>query len=189
MDRREALLNLGKGFGFALTATTLSSVLTACQQDPAPEGGWTPTFFTTEQGVLLVKIIDLILPATDTPSASDANVHLFIDGYAAEVLPEEQQKALRETVAEIGRLTTEVSGKEKMNSVTPGDLTPALKMALSGQGGAKLSYGKKLRNLTILGYKCNELVGTEVLAYDPVPGEYIPCADKNELTGGKAWSY
>ena len=31
-------------------------------------------------------------------------------------------------------------------------------------------------------------IGTEVLAYLPVPGEYIPCGDLQELTGGKAWA-
>ena len=45
-----------------------------------------------------------------------------------------------------------------------------------------------LRGLTIWGYKTSEYVGEEVLAYLPVPGEYIACADTQELTKGKAWS-
>jgi hypothetical protein len=45
-----------------------------------------------------------------------------------------------------------------------------------------------LRGLTIWGFKTSEFIGEEVLAYLPVPGEYIGCGDLQELTGGKAWS-
>ncbi|MEJ2163444.1 MAG: gluconate 2-dehydrogenase subunit 3 family protein, partial [Robiginitalea sp.] len=37
-------------------------------------------------------------------------------------------------------------------------------------------------------YKTTEYIGEEILAYLPVPGEYIGCGDLDELTGGKAWS-
>ncbi len=50
------------------------------------------------------------------------------------------------------------------------------------------SFAKNLRDMTIWGYKTSEYIGEEVLAYLPVPGEYIGCGDLNELTGGKDWS-
>jgi len=52
----------------------------------------------------------------------------------------------------------------------------------------RFAFANNLRGLTIWGYKASEYVGEEVLAYLPVPGEYIACGDVQELTGGKAWS-
>jgi len=42
--------------------------------------------------------------------------------------------------------------------------------------------------MTISAYKGSEYIGENVLAYLPVPGEYIACDDLQTLTGGKAWS-
>ncbi len=53
---------------------------------------------------------------------------------------------------------------------------------------SRFAFANNLRGLTIWGYKTSEYVGEEVMAYLPIPGEYIACADTQELTGGKAWS-
>ena len=42
--------------------------------------------------------------------------------------------------------------------------------------------------MTIMGYKTTEYIGENVLAYQPIPGEYIACGDLDELTGGKTYS-
>ncbi|CAN0605359.1 unnamed protein product, partial [Ectocarpus sp. 12 AP-2014] len=53
---------------------------------------------------------------------------------------------------------------------------------------SRFAFANNLRGMTIWGYKASEYVGEEVLAYLPVPGEYVACGDMQELTGGKAWS-
>ena len=53
---------------------------------------------------------------------------------------------------------------------------------------SRYSFANNLRGSVIWAYKNTEYIGEEVLAYQPVPGEYIPCGDVDELTGGKAWS-
>jgi len=53
---------------------------------------------------------------------------------------------------------------------------------------SRFAFANNLRGMTIWGYKTSEYVGEEVLAYLPVPGEYISCGDTQELTSGKAWS-
>jgi len=108
------------------------------------------------------------------------------------------------------------SGKEHIKDITSEDLEPVLAAALkvsnedkvtnmkmintynkavaAGQEAnlddtvSRFAFADNLRGLTIWGYKTSEYVGEEVLAYLPVPGEYIGCADTQELTGGKAWS-
>ena len=53
---------------------------------------------------------------------------------------------------------------------------------------SRFSFATELRDLATWAYKSSEYVGEEVLAYLPVPGEYIGCGDLQTLTGGKAWS-
>uniref|UniRef100_UPI003F5CC5C5 gluconate 2-dehydrogenase subunit 3 family protein n=1 Tax=Flagellimonas lutimaris TaxID=475082 RepID=UPI003F5CC5C5 len=53
---------------------------------------------------------------------------------------------------------------------------------------ASFSFANDLRDLATWAYKNSEYVGEEVLAYLPIPGEYVPCGDLQTLTGGKAWS-
>jgi hypothetical protein len=50
------------------------------------------------------------------------------------------------------------------------------------------AFAGNVRNMAIWAYKSSQYIGEEVLAYLPIPGEYIGCGDVNELTGGKAWS-
>ena len=52
----------------------------------------------------------------------------------------------------------------------------------------RFSFANDLRGLATWAYKSSEYIGEEVLAYAPIPGEYIPCGDLQTLTGGKAWS-
>ena len=109
------------------------------------------------------------------------------------------------------------SGKETLMDIEPADIDPALQTYLKKrtdeeeeihseaimnymqaimQGGeasldddiARFSFANDLRDLATWAYKNSEYVGEEVLAYLPIPGEYIACGDLETLTGGKAWS-
>ena len=53
---------------------------------------------------------------------------------------------------------------------------------------ACFTFATNVRDMATWGYKSSEYIGEEVLAYLPVPGEYIACGDLDELSGGKAWS-
>ena len=53
---------------------------------------------------------------------------------------------------------------------------------------ASYTFAGSVRDISIWAYKSSEFIGEEVLAYAPIPGEYIACGDVNELTQGKAWS-
>ena len=177
---------------------------------------WKPDFFTKEQGNVLYNLVDIILPKTDTPSASEVNVHVFIDRFTNEVMEDGQQAMIKVSFEKFIETALEESGKKKANDLTSEDLEPVLVAALQireedeiknseltikntsalakGENEAladevvSYSFSKNLRDMTIWGYKTSEYVGEEVLAYLPVPGEYIGCGDVNELTGGKDWS-
>ena len=186
MDRRKALAQMGMSMGYIVAAPTFASLLQSCKGEKAI--AWVPKFLSEVEGSLLKKLVDVILPKTDTPSGSELNVHEFIDFFASECFKKEQQDVFKTTLADLATKALAASGKTEMSSLTIGDLTPIMKSAVAEKGEEALPFVKKLRDLTIWGYKCNEYVGEEVLAYLPVPGEYIACGDLKELTEGKAWS-
>ena len=85
MDRRTAISRLGIMLGGTLSASTLSALVSGCAAPPA--NGFTPRFLTSVQIERLARIVDIIIPETDTPGAREAGVHRFIDSLLAEYLP------------------------------------------------------------------------------------------------------
>ncbi|QLG45145.1 gluconate 2-dehydrogenase subunit 3 family protein [Costertonia aggregata] len=214
MDRRKALKNMGLALGYTVATPTLISIVQGCKNEKIIE--WTPDFFTKEQGNVLTTLVDIILPKTDTPAASEVNVHVFIDRFIDQVVEKEQQDFIKMTMAKFVDKALKDSGKEKIADLNAEDLEPVLASALKytkeeeiknfdmirgyneavEQGSeaalddsiSRFAFANNLRGMTVWGYKTSEYVGEEVLAYLPVPGEYIGCGDLQELTGGKAWS-
>ncbi len=215
MDRRIALKNMGLALGYTVATPTLISLMQSCKQDTSPD--WIPEFFTPEEGAVIRQVADLILPKTDTPSASEVGVHKFLDRYMNEVSEPEDQQTFRIHLGNFIKKATEKAGKQIGESLSPEELEPVLAEALKKRDKAEedlidktletyneaiaegktatldedistFAFATQFRGAVIWSYKTSEYVGEEVLAYLPVPGEYIGCGDLDELTGGKAWS-
>ncbi len=214
MDRRKALRNMGLALGYTVATPTLISIVQSCKTETELE--WTPDFFSKDEGAVLTKLVDIIIPKTDTPSASETQVHLFIDRFTDQVMEPQQQEFVKMSLSRFIEKALKESGKEKAGELTAEELEPILATALKAtpedqtkyfeaieqyqeaisegkeamldENTSRFAFANNLRGLTIMGYKTSEFVGEEVLAYLPVPGEYIPCGDLQELTGGKAWS-
>ena len=215
MERRVALKNMGLAFGYTVAAPTLLGIVQSCNSKKVLD--WTPDFFTKEEGTVLHTLLDILLPKTDTPSATEVNVHVFIDKFANEVLPKEHQDFLKMGMGKFVGKVLASAEKETMSELDEEDLEPifatylkkrtdeveethekaleAYFMAVEETGSAQLddeiscySFANSLRDISIWSYKTSEYVGEEVLAYLPVPGEYIACEDEQKLTQGRAWS-
>lgn len=214
IDRRKAIRNMGLSLGYMVAAPTLISLVQSCKQDAAL--AWTPKFLTREEGSVLINLIDIIIPKTDTPAASEVQVHLFIDRFINEIFEKEQKELFKTSMERFTSKALEDSGKTNVDKLKKEDLEPLLARTLNipkdGQAGylkligayteairtgkpatledgaSRFAFANNLRKLTITSYKTSEYIAENVLAYLPVPGEYIPCGDLKELTGGKAWS-
>lgn len=238
MERRSALKNMGLALGYAVATPTLVSLVQSCKEKAA-YASWVPTFFEKDEGYVLAQLVDIILPKTDTPSATELNVHIFIDELAAKLM-KTQEETIQNTKSEwvaldggkiksknkdflkmtMGKFTDaalEASGKDELSDLNFEDFEPLLakhlkKMSdeaeeahdktldayaaavLSGETAeldaevACVEFAHSIRGLATWGYKSSEYIAEEVLAYMPVPGEYIACGDVDELTQGKAWS-
>lgn len=200
--------------GYSVATPTLISLMQSCKNEVALE--WTPDFFSKDEGAALTRLVDIILPKTDTPSASEVQVHIFIDRFVDQVAEKEEQDFAKMSMGRFLDKALQNSGKEKAGELTSEDLEPVLAEALKvtkddemknleaiqqyneamAEGKeanlddsiSRFAFAKNLRDMTIWGYKTSEYVGEQVLEYLPVPGEYIGCGDVQELTGGKAWS-
>ncbi len=216
MERRSALKNMGMVFGYAVATPTLLGLVQSCKER-APYAEWIPSYFDKDKGYALAQMVDVILPKTDTPSATEVNVHVFIDEFAKNVLPEEQQgfmnvfmdKFMSKILADSGKkslldiegvdfeaaLSKYLTKRSDVEEKAHGEaLTAYTKAAMAGETAtldedvACYEFAGNIRNMATWAYKSSEYVGEEVLAYLPLPGEYIACGDVNELTQGKAWS-
>lgn len=89
MDRRIALKNMGLAMGYAVATPTLISIVQSCKKEIHAD--WMPSYFSPEEGHVIKIMVDIFLPKTDTPSASELNVHIFIDGLADKVMYSEKE--------------------------------------------------------------------------------------------------
>ncbi|MBC9794508.1 gluconate 2-dehydrogenase subunit 3 family protein [Sinomicrobium weinanense] len=212
MQRRDAIKNIGLSLGFVAATPTVFSILQSCTGTPKVE--WTPEFFTPEEGSVLSKMVDIILPKTDDlPGAAELNVPQFIDKYINEIYSPEDQKLVRDGMAAfVNKLGVKdpkdlpgvkAEAVEKVIASSLGvdesqrkDLERKLRDYKDTDDGASpeneeaLVFGfvKEIRGKTIYGFKINEYIGEEVLAYDPIPKEQKGCISLEEATGGKLWS-
>ena len=191
MKRREALKHLGLTAGIVVATPSLIGLLQSCTSDSET---WNPVFLSEEQGLIVKNIVDIILPKTDTPSASEVNVPEFLDKYLNEVLDIKDQEKIK---AAFNALVTQIKtdyndnlkkvSEENYKNLLDNHMLLDEPPTPKGDPMTISDLLNTIKWMTINAYRISETVGETILAYDPVPGAYY-CGDLQELTGGKAWS-
>lgn len=211
MNRREILRYTAYATGAALSAPLASALLTGCKADAemlAPT--FKPSFFSEAEYAYIRKVADTMLPKTDTPGAVEVGVPQMIDKTVGAVYGKEDQEKTRKGLQALmkkmdadnpggfGEMETDKAlvylqdqdahyKQAKAEVTMSGEDVPQEEMVESDAPSAKNAYFS-LKSMIIGMYCQTEEVATTMLVYDPVPGEYIPCGDLQELTGGKAWA-
>lgn len=206
MDRRLALKNLALGLGYTVATPTLFSLLSSCNEKTE---SWKPMFFNDSQKHMVEYLVDIILPASESPGGLDVNVPQFIDLMYSEYENEGNKSLFQKGAAEFQQRfetnfnKTVLKGdkaefEELFKSIfilSEDDTvrvlnTQKLNEAAVEDNNKKDYYMYKflftVRNYSLFGYFTSEKVGEEVLSYDPVPGEYKGCVPVEEV--GNAWS-
>jgi hypothetical protein len=170
-DRRSFL----RGSSVLLGSAALGNVLAAFAASPHRA-----TFFSENEMRALRAVVDVILPATDSPAASAAGTHFFIDIAIPACASPAAQKTFRDAVAAMtksgfaDRPAAEQVAWLKARAVS--DLPLAYDQ----------SFFKMLKDYTLSGYFLSEVGATRALAYEKVPGGYwgdLPLAPNQ-----KAWA-
>jgi hypothetical protein len=138
------------------------------------------TNFSEAELRTLATLTDLILPATDSPAASAADTHYFIDL----AIPACASAAAQETFRK---------GLRSFASKNLPGLAPDKQVAMLTARAEKdqaldydQSFFKILKDYTLCGYFLSEVGATKALAYEAVPGGFW--GDLPLTPGQKAWA-
>jgi len=168
-DRRAFL----RGASVLMGSAALGSVVTAFAATPRKA-----SFFSESEMRALRALVDVILPATDSPEASAADTHYFIDL----AIPACASPTARETFR---AGLKSFSGYEKL---TPEKQVAMLKAQAEKDVplGYDVSFFKILKDYTMTGYFLSEVGATQALAYERVPGGFQ--GDLELKPDQKAWA-
>jgi hypothetical protein len=138
------------------------------------------TFFTDAEMATLRALVDVILPATDSPAASAADTHYFIDLAIPACASAAAQKAFREGL--------KAFGKKHFESLDPTGQVALLKARATADEELPYdqSFFKILKDYTLTGYFLSEVGATQALAYERVPGGFQ--GDLPLKADQKAWA-
>ena len=205
MNRRQALKNIGLTTGFVIASPALFNFLQSCTTE---EAKWIPKFMSQDQAMVIRNLVDTFIPKTeDSPSASEVNTVEFIDTYWNEVSTVKYQAKVKVAMdsvisglkssynEDLSKLTSEnYMAYLDANMVNPKDEDPdppgvnnSFELTEDDRPIKLSKFLDGVKWMTINAFLNSEQVGENVLAYDPVPGQYI-CDDLQTLTGGKKYS-
>ena len=161
MDRRIALKNMGLALGYTVATPTIISLMQSCKQDAGPD--WVPSFFSPEEGSVIRKLSDIILPKTDIPAASEVGVHSFIDGYLSEVSSIEEQAFFKNCMEKFLNSALMETGKEASGDLLPEEIEKIF------VGSLDISPGEKEKIEDLLEY-FPKVLGNNENVKEVVPG-------------------
>ena len=168
-DRRTFL----RGASVLMGHAALGQVVTAFAAAPRKA-----TWFTAAEMTTLQALVDVILPATDSPAASAADTHFFIDVAIPACASPDAQKTFRAGLAAMNRFASLATAEQ----VAQLKARAAADMALAYDQ----SFFKILKDYTLCGYFLSETGATKALAYERVPGGYQ--GDLPLAANQKAWA-
>ena len=191
MTRRQALGRVGALLGGIVSAPTVAGVLSGCERISGPD--WVPQTLTAAQNEMVDAIAEIIIPTTDTPGASAANVNRFIDALVGESYPPKDRdrflKGLDDLNArckeEYGASLTECTDEQQRALVSE------LDDELFGADAPEFDrenppFFRMMKELTIIGYYTSEIGATQELKTNIVPGYYDGDVPYKKI--GRAWS-
>lgn len=180
LSRREALQRVALIMGAAISPSLLAAMADGAAAAVAPAGR--PRHLSAEQFATVAAIAERILPRTDTPGAREAGVPEFIDLMFGRYLGETERESLRAGLAAL-----EADGPRGFAQLPADRQDDRLRQLAASTAPRESGFFRQMRELTLLGYFTSELVGKNVLHFDPIPGRYDGCVPLTEV-GNIAWT-
>ena len=195
MDRRKALKDSGILALATLGAPSILSMLQSCQTQERLD--WQPKFFSEKEARTVSKLVDLLLPTTDTPGALDVKVDIFMDKFFAEAVDESGQLQTREAIsafndqckAQHGKDFPSLEGSLQQQVMRLAENSHKFNPGVWGTAVGEqqpISFYRSIKSMALWAYMSSEEVGKNVLNYDPIPQEYLGCIPLDEV--GNRWT-
>jgi len=166
MNRRDALRGLTAGIG-AASAVWIDQLHALARQHPmstmlaesAQGAAWTPRVLSAHQLATVGTLVELIIPATETPGAKALEVDRYIDGVLALAEPADRDRFL----SGLGWLDARSQALFRKDFVSSSireqtDLLTRLSSSTAGQSEppAGVEFFNGIKTLTIAGYYTTE---------------------------------
>lgn len=192
MDRRDILKYVAAVTGTAICAPLTGALLTGCSKQveqsttnltassKLPDG----QFFDGKTLERLIQIMDVILPKTDSPSASEVNVHLIMDNMFSKVFKPDYKKNF---MMSFEKLTQYLDTSNFANSSVDEQVTMLTQLQQSKENKHGFKAYLDLKQQSIAYYLSTEEIAEKYLNYLPIPGGYTAHVSVEEV-GGKAWA-
>lgn len=151
MKRRDAIKQL-----FVLAGGMM--IATSCDFNPGKASiELTHLDLTAKDEALLAKLVEAIIPKTDSPGGEELNLHLFVMKMVDDCTSPDEQKAF-------------VQGLKDAKNLRDADSEAILDYLR--ELSADDVFGRILKSRTTQGYLNSEYVMTNKLIYELVPGRY-----------------
>ena len=140
-------------------------------------------FFNKNQVSEIEKIMELIIPETDTPGAISLKIIRFADSYLNVTLSNSNKKLFQDNLNFLfDKIKNESEGLNDKNKIYEAFLKEYLnKKDFKNENEKKLTdLLESIRLLSVRSYMINEYVMTKILRYQISPGKYQGCADLDE---------
>lgn len=200
MDRREAIRCITTALGGVLSTPTLSGLLAGCEA--AQIGAeYVSRTLSAEQLRQIEAIAELIIPETDTPGATAARVHVFVDMMLTDFYAEPERVHFLTELGRVDSVASRLFGKgfgaatrEERGAVLEAfdveaypdperdaDLAAAVEARVAG---GTPPFMRTMKELTVAGYYTSEIGQTVELRTMP----FGPCeADVPFDQIGRTW--
>lgn len=176
ISRREAIKRTAAIMGCTLSGSLVSAVLSGCSNSE-PSAGWAPSVLTNNQLQVAADLAEVILPATETPGAKDAKVERFIDSMVHDFFSPDESRLIQNSLEDLLQ-----SGFTELSFEEQSEFISQFVMNEENQ-----DFFLLFKQTAFMGFFTSEIGATEVLQYDPIPGEYLGCESLSDL-GGKTWA-
>jgi len=191
IDRRQALRRVAALVGGVISAPTVAGVLSSCDRMTGPN--WSPQTLSAAENQMVDAVSEIIIPATDTPGASAANVNRFIDAMIGESYPPNDRDRFLQGLAGLDARCKDNYGAPFLECTEDEHraLVGELDDETFGRDAPEVNrdappFFRMLKELVIIGYYTSEIGATEELKTKRVPGYYDGDVPYDKV--GRAWA-
>lgn len=172
LTRRQALKGLAALVGGTVGVAELGSLAQAAMADTDT----LPRFLNADQFELLGRVVDLLIPETDTPGAYDVGVHRFIDMMLTEYAAEDSRRTFLGGLAQVNEASAAHQGKNfaELSAADQFDILAAVDAEAFENPGRSEAY-RMLKSMILFGYYTSEVGASVELLFNPIPGTTPGC--------------
>ncbi len=182
INRRKAIQKASTVLGGAMSTSLVMGIMSGCAEDVSLE--WSPQALSSHEAIITAALADLILPATSTPGAKDAQVERFVDRMVAGFLTESERDEFKRGLTLLHRRRFAKKTSEEQRIMLTELATEAKKQDPTTETKPFFLLAKEM---IVLGFFTSEIGATQVLNYDAIPGGYQGCMLLDKV-GGKTWA-